>query len=111
MRAPIKQHKALYIGGMGPKDKNFYARYTTAMGFGEAVEKIQDLFLGGKQEEAVEAVPDELVDETCLVGTEAMIRERAEAWKQAAANNQVGTLMFNVQQPEAMELLADIFKG
>ena len=110
MRAPVKQHMALYIGGMGARGKNFYTAYTTAMGYGEAAEKIQELYLAGKQVEAVAAVPDELVDETCLIGPESRIRERAEAWKEAARHNRVGTMMFNVRQPQAIELLADIFK-
>lgn len=109
LRLPVKQHMALYIGGMGAKGKNFYTSYTTAMGFGEAAEKIQDLYLAGKKEEAAAAVPDELVDETSLIGPEARIRERAKAWKAAAAEHKVGTMMFNLQQPEAIELLADIF--
>lgn len=100
---------ALYIGGMGAKGKNFYTKYTTAMGFGEAAEKIQSLYLAGKKEEAAAAVPDELVDETCLLGPESRIRERAEAWKAAGRKHQVGTMLCAVHQPEVLELLADIF--
>lgn len=110
LRLPVKQHMALYIGGMGARGKNFYTSYTTAMGFGEAAEKIQQLYLAGQKEEAAAAVPDELVDETSLIGPESRIRERAKAWKAAAAQNKVGTLLFHLQQPEAIELLADIFK-
>lgn len=109
LRVPVKHHMALYIGGMGAKGKNFYTAYTTAMGYGEAAEKIQDLFLAGKKEEAAEAVPDELVDATCLIGPEDVIRERAKAWKAAAEKNWLGTMMCNLQQPEAVDLLADIF--
>lgn len=110
LRMPIKQHMALYIGGMGAKGKNFYTTYATAMGFGEAAETIQDLYLAGDKEAAVAAVPDQLVDEVCLIGSEAQIRERAEVWKDASEKGQVTTMMFNVHQPEAVKLLADIFK-
>lgn len=110
LRMPIKQHMALYIGGMGAKGRNFYTTYATAMGFGEEAETIQDLYLAGDKEAAVAAVPDQLVDEVCLIGTEAQIRERAEVWKEAAQKGHVTTMMFNVHQPEAVALLADIFK-
>lgn len=109
LRLPIKQMRALYIGGMGARDKNFYTAYTRAMGFADAAEKIQSLYLKGDKEAAIAAVPDELVDETCLIGSESMIRARAERWKQAARDNEVGTLMCVVRQPEVLELLADIF--
>ena len=58
---------ALYIGGMGARDKNFYNDYCKALGFEDAAVKIQDLYLSGKKDEAMAAVPDELVD-ACLVG-------------------------------------------
>ncbi|WP_317932945.1 LLM class F420-dependent oxidoreductase [Halioxenophilus sp. WMMB6] len=109
LRQPIKQMMALYIGGMGAKDKNFYANYTRAMGYGEAAETIQNYYLAGEVEAAIAAVPDALVDETSLLGPEAVIRERAERWREAAAANEVGTLMCVLRQPEAVDLLADIF--
>ena len=108
-RAPIKDFLALYIGGMGAKGKNFYTTYATAMGYGEAAEKIQDLYLAGNKAEAAAAVPDELVDEVAMVGPEDVIRERAKAWKEAGKKKQVGTLMLNVVQPEVLPLLADLF--
>ena len=110
-RLPIKQHLGLYIGGMGAKGKNFYTTYATAMGYGEQAERIQDLYLAGDKEAAVAAVPDELVDEVALVGTESNIRERAEVWKEAGRNGHIGTLMLSVHQPEVLPLMADIFNG
>ena len=103
----VKPFLALYIGGMGAKGKNFYTSYATRMGFGDAAEKIQDLYLAGKKEEATAAVPDQLVDEIALVGSEERIRERAVRWKQAAEKNHVGTLLLNVQQPELLPILAE----
>ncbi|ARN76290.1 LLM class F420-dependent oxidoreductase [Oceanicoccus sagamiensis] len=110
-RLPVKMNMALYIGGMGAKGKNFYTTYATSLGYGEAAEKIQDLYLAGDKEAAVAAVPDALVDEVALIGTEAMIRERAEAWKAAGEKNQVGTMMMHINQPEVMPIIADIFKS
>jgi F420-dependent oxidoreductase-like protein len=107
-RFPSKASMAFYIGGMGAKNKNFYTDYACAQGYEEEAHKIQDLFLTGKREEAVMAVPDELVDACHLVGTEEMIRERLKVWKAAAGKNQVGTMLLrDVKQPEVLEVIAD----
>jgi alkanesulfonate monooxygenase SsuD/methylene tetrahydromethanopterin reductase-like flavin-dependent oxidoreductase (luciferase family) len=108
-RAPVKHMMALYIGGMGAKGKNFYNNYATAMGYGEAAAKIQDLYLAGEKHKAALAVPDELVDAVALVGPEGRIRERAEVWKAAAEKGYLSTMMLQAIQPEAFELMADIF--
>lgn len=110
-RQPIKQHMSLYIGGMGAKGKNFYTTYATAMGYGDEAIKIQDLFLAGDKEAAAAAVPDALVDEVALVGSESRIRERAQAWKAAGEKGQVGTMMMHIYQPELLPIMADIFQS
>jgi len=103
-RFPIKAGLALYIGGMGARDKNFYNDYAKRLGYEEAAAKIQDLFLDGKKQEAMAAVPDALVDETALVGPRERIAERLEAWKASP----VETLMLGVGQPEALRALAEL---
>mgnify|MGYP006116266943 FL=1 len=108
-RAPIKQFLALYIGGMGAKNKNFYHTYTTNLGFGDAADKIQELYLGGDKDGAANAVPDELVDLVALVGPEARIRKRCQVWKESGERNEVGTLLFQVYQDEVLDVLADEF--
>jgi F420-dependent oxidoreductase-like protein len=108
-RLPIKQHLALYIGGMGAKGKNFYTAYASASGYEEEAHHIQDLYLAGKKEEAVAAVPDELIDQIALIGPEARIRERAQAWLRAGRDGKVGTLMLRIEQPELLPIIADIF--
>ena len=65
---PIRGNMALYIGGMGARDKNFYNDYAKRLGFEEAAVKIQDLYLAGKKDEAMAAVPAELIDACHLVG-------------------------------------------
>jgi F420-dependent oxidoreductase-like protein len=67
-RMPVKGMMSLYIGGMGARGKNFYNDYAKALGYEEAANKIQDLYLAGDKMEALMAVPDELVDEVALVG-------------------------------------------
>ncbi len=105
-RAPVKMGLALYIGGMGARSQNFYNEYASVLGYADAAAKIQDLFLAGKKQEAVAAVPDALVDDIALVGPAGRIRERLGAWKDAARKGYIGTLLVGAGQPEALELIA-----
>lgn len=79
----LKPSVALYLGGMGAPDKNFHADLFARMGYGEAVEEVRGLFLSGRREEAVLAVPDELVDEVSLVGTADEVRAKVREWELA----------------------------
>ena len=106
-RAPVKGMLALYVGGMGARDKNFYNDYARRLGYEEAAGRIQDLYLDGKKAEAMAAVPDSLVDEIALVGSRERIVERLAAWKEAGARRPVGSLLVAGASPEAMRLLAD----
>ncbi len=97
---------ALYIGGMGARDKNFYKDYATRLGYGDAAAKIQDLYLSGKQAEAAAAVPNQLIDEVALVGSRDRIRERLQPWKEAGKKGHVGTMLLGVHDTEVLELFA-----
>jgi F420-dependent oxidoreductase-like protein len=77
----LKQNVALYVGGMGSKEENFHKRVVERYGYKEAADRIQELWLGGRQREAVLAVPDELVEAVSLVGSPQAIREKLKAWK------------------------------
>ena len=103
---PIRANMALYIGGMGAREKNFYNNYAKALGFEDAAVKIQDLFLSGQKDEAAAAVPAELIDACHLVGPAERIKERLEPWKAAAAKGHVAAMLLGCQQPEALELIA-----
>jgi F420-dependent oxidoreductase-like protein len=103
-RAPLKQSLALYVGGMGARSKNFYNEYIRRVGFEADAVKIQDLFLAGKKNEAIAAVPDALVDALHLVGSPERIRDRFAAWKAS----KVGTLIVGAMQPEAIRLIAEL---
>ena len=107
-RQPVKEHLALYIGGMGAREKNFYNDYTKRMGYEEEAVKIQDLYLAGNKAEAAATVPDELVDEISLVGPLERITERAEAWKTLAKQGKIGTVLIKTAQPEYLNKLAEI---
>lgn len=78
---PVKWMLAFYIGGMGAKEKNFHVNIMSRMGFEKEVLEVQDLFLSGKRDEAVAAVPDQLADEISLVGPIERIRDRMGAWE------------------------------
>jgi F420-dependent oxidoreductase-like protein len=82
----VRAHLALYIGGMGAKGKNFYNELACRYGFAEAAEKVQDLFLAGDKEQAAAAVPDELVRGVALIGSEAEVKERVQAFGAAGVS-------------------------
>jgi alkanesulfonate monooxygenase SsuD/methylene tetrahydromethanopterin reductase-like flavin-dependent oxidoreductase (luciferase family) len=79
---------ALYVGGMGSRDKNFYNQLVQRYGFEDDARRIQDLYLEGKRDEAMAAIPDELIDTVALCGTRDHVRERIAAFRDAG----VGTL-------------------
>lgn len=106
--APIRDNMALYIGGMGARGRNFYNDYAKRLGFEEAAVKIQDLYLAGRKEEAVAAVPDALIDACHLVGPSARIRDRAQRWIEAGKKGHVGSMLIGNAQPEALELMAEL---
>jgi F420-dependent oxidoreductase-like protein len=106
-RQPVRVHMALYIGGMGPRGRNFYNDYTRRMGFEAAAIRIQDLYLAGAREAAAAAVPDRLIDEVALVGPAARIRARLAAWKDAGRKGTVGSLLAAGCSVEALRLLAE----
>jgi F420-dependent oxidoreductase-like protein len=89
--ARVKPQLALYIGGMGAKTRNFYHRLATRYGFGEVANRIQELYLDGRKNEAIGAVPDELVRRVSLIGPRGFIAERLAAF----AESGVTTLVVN----------------
>jgi F420-dependent oxidoreductase-like protein len=90
-RDAVRPLLALYVGGMGSRDKNFYNQLVSRYGFEDAAKEVQDLYLDGKKDEAAAALPDELIDTTTLAGPPDHIRERLAVYKDAG----VGTLMFS----------------
>src|SRR3954464_5440869 len=80
---------ALYVGGMGSRDKNFYNQLVQRYGFEDAAREIQELYLDGKKDEAAAAIPPELIDTVSLVGPRDRVRERLGVYRDAG----VGTLI------------------
>src|SRR3954453_12513172 len=87
---------ALYVGGMGSRDKNFYNALVRRYGFEEAADEVQDLYLSGKKDEAPPALPAELIDMVALVGPVGRVKERRELYREAG----VGTLITTPIAPD-----------
>ncbi|MGE0683267.1 MAG: LLM class F420-dependent oxidoreductase [Candidatus Binatia bacterium] len=102
--AQIKPTLALYVGGMGAKNKNFHNEMVSKYGYGDVASKIQELYLSGRKAEATELVPDELCDEMSLCGPAARIRQRYKAWEECGAT----TMLIQTGQREAMQLMVEI---
>jgi F420-dependent oxidoreductase-like protein len=100
---PIKWMLAFYIGAMGARTKNFHADLVRRMGFPDAADRVQELFLAGKRAEAAAAVPDAFADEISLAGPPERIRDRLQAWRQTP----VTTLIAGTRDPVAVRLLAE----
>jgi len=101
--ARLKPDVALYVGGMGARDKNFHKDIMVRRGFGEAADRIQELYLAGRKEEATAAVPDEWVDLKSLVGPPARIKQRFRAWAESGATG----LTVRSTDKEAIRVMAD----
>ncbi|HKX30366.1 MAG TPA: LLM class F420-dependent oxidoreductase [Blastocatellia bacterium] len=100
----VKPHLALYIGGMGAREQNFYFNIACRYGYEEAAHKIQDLFLEGRRGDAARAVPDELVDEVALCGPKERIAERLAGWKQSG----VSTMICATSDLDTLRALAEL---
>lgn len=107
LREFVKPHLALYIGGMGAKGKNFYHTLATKYGYGAEADRIQELYLAGKKEEAAKVVPDDLVRDISLIGSAGFVKERVAAFREA------GVTVLNVvplaaTAPERVKLIEQL---
>ena len=81
----LRPFYALYFGGMGAKGgKNFHANVAIRMGYEEMIEKVQDLYLDGKKDEAAAAIPSELIQRLSLIGPPDKLRHDLEPWRESA---------------------------
>ncbi len=103
-RNAVRPQLALYIGGMGACERNFYYNLACRYGYEEAAGKIQSLFLQGKREEAAAAVPDRLVDEVALCGPKSRMGERLSLWKESG----VTTLLCATSSKTSLRTLAEL---
>ena len=95
---------ALYMGGMGSREKNFHFNLFARMGFEGEATRVRDLYLEGRRAEAVAAVPTRLVEAVALVGPPAKIREEAPLWRQG-----LPSLLMVSGPPPLLRLAAELF--
>ena len=85
-RDAMRPMLALYVGGMGSREQNFYNRLVSSYGFESAAKQVQDLYLEGRRAEAMEALPAELIDAVSITGTREQARERIRAYRDAGVD-------------------------
>jgi F420-dependent oxidoreductase-like protein len=100
----VRAQIALYVGGMGARDKNFYNQLAVRYGYESEAKEIQDLYLDGKKEEAARAVPDDLVAAVSLTGSEEQLTTQLQALHEAG----VTTLLTTPLAPTSERRIEDI---
>ena len=101
LRERARPNLALYIGGMGARERNFYFNLACRYGFEDEANRIQDLYLEGRKEEAAALVPAELLERTSLIGPAGHVKERVAAYREA------GVTILNVN-PIGADPIADL---
>ncbi len=100
-----KGQAAMYVGGMGAREKNFHAEQMARRGFPDAAARIGELFRAGRHDEAVAAVPDEYIEQQVLAGPPGRIGEAFERWRGSGATGLICHLGAGDHR-EAVSLLA-----
>ena len=95
---------ALYIGGMGARDRNFYNDLAVRYGYEAAAREVQDLYLSGQRIEAMSKIPGGLIDEVALVGPKERVRERLQLWK----DSPITTLNMMIGDVETLRTMVEI---
>ena len=98
---------ALYIGGMGAKEQNFHKTVFERMGYQEVADEIQSLYLEGRKDEATARVPDELIEETNIVGDVDEVRAGVKRWEDAG----VTMLVLTLRTPDEVRQVAEAVLG
>ena len=109
--AHVRDYCALYIGGMGSREQNFYNQLACRMGFEEDAARIQDLYLAGLHREAAAAVPLEFIDETALLGSPERVARRLGRYEEAGVTTlavAVGGGMTREQAVASLQVVAGI---
>jgi F420-dependent oxidoreductase-like protein len=105
--ARLKPEVALYVGGMGHRDKNFHKDIMVRRGYKAEAERIQELFLAHRKEEAAAAVPDEWVDAKSLVGPPERIKQRYKAWADSGLTGLSIRYRGPKPNPQVIEVMAE----
>ncbi|AMU69556.1 LLM class F420-dependent oxidoreductase [Mycobacteroides abscessus] len=102
--AAMKPYLALYMGGMGAEDTNFHADVYRRMGYGEVVDEVTTLLRRGDKDLAAQAIPDEVVEDSAIVGDAGYVREQIKVWEAAG----VTTMVVNARSAEHIHQLASL---
>jgi F420-dependent oxidoreductase-like protein len=102
--APLRAYTALYVGGMGSREKNFYNALARRMGFEKAAQQVQDLYLARQHRDAAAAVPLELIDQTALIGSRDRIKDRLTRYAEAGVTT-LSVAPYAVSLPERLDVL------
>ncbi len=100
----LRPMMALYIGGMGARDKNFYNDLAARYGYEAAAREIQEHYLSGQRFDAMSKVPGELIDEVALVGPKARVRERLSLWR----DSPVTTMNLMVNDIDTLRIMVEL---
>jgi F420-dependent oxidoreductase-like protein len=101
----VKYFLSFYVGGMGAKSTNFHKNLFIRMGYEAEAEKIQQLFMEDKRDEAAHVIPDQLADALSLVGPVDRIRDRLQAWR----DSRVTTLLVTAPDKDTVRAIADLW--
>lgn len=99
----IRPMLALYAGGMGAKEANFHLNVFSRMGYEDACNKIQELYLAGDKKGAIAAVPTAMVEDVALIGPPEKIRDDLAKWDESVVN----TLVVS-GPPKLLEMMASV---
>ena len=100
----LKPMIALYVGGMGAREMNFHFDVFCRLGYEAEANKIQELYLAGRKEEATATVPRAMVEEICLIGPREKIRDDLESWKASL----VTTMLIGAGNLDTMRVMAEL---
>lgn len=109
-RNAMRPMLALYVGGMGSRDQNFYNRLVSSYGFEREAREIQDLYLEGRRTEAMAAIPDRMIDLVNIVGPRDRAKEKIREFRDAGVDTLIvsGMAIDNATRIEQLRLVAEL---
>jgi alkanesulfonate monooxygenase SsuD/methylene tetrahydromethanopterin reductase-like flavin-dependent oxidoreductase (luciferase family) len=112
-RDAMRPMLALYIGGMGSREQNFYNRLVSTYGFETQAREIQELYLAGRRSEAMEALPDDLIDAVSIVGPRDVAKEKIRAFRDAGVDTLIvaGMAVDNETRLEQLRVVAELARN
>jgi F420-dependent oxidoreductase-like protein len=109
-RNAMRPMLALYVGGMGSREQNFYNHLVSSYGFEREAQQVQDLYLEGRKSEAMLALPEDLIDAVSIVGPRQRAKERIRAFRDAGVDTLIVSPMAfdNDERKQQLHLVAEL---